>query len=99
MMLPPGYFLAGAVPSEPEVAYTSSPPFTATTICLASGLHASPSTWGSLELRLHGPRAGARDGEGDARGETTAVGLLLGLEPGLGDATGSAVLIGVIVAP
>src|SRR5258708_38156491 len=98
-MLPPGYFLAGAVPSEPEAAYTSSPPFTATTICLASGLHASPSKWGSLELRLHGPRAGARDGEGGARGEATAIGLLLGPEPALADATGSAGLVGVLGGP
>src|SRR5258708_19595033 len=98
-MLPPGYFLAGAVPSEPEAAYTSSPPFTATTICLASGLHASPSTWGSLELRLHGPRAGARDDEGDARGETTAVELLLPLQPALPHATRSAVLTLLILPP
>src|SRR5579859_2333477 len=44
------------------------PPFTASASCLASGLQASASTWGSVELTLRGAT-------GLAAGEALALGL------------------------
>ena|SRR5438094_7108846 len=70
------------------------PPFTATASCLASGLHASASTWGKRELTRRGATV---DGDGEA------LGFVLGdaVEPGVRDGEGKTGLrlTGSMIAP
>src|SRR5712664_1077049 len=51
---PVRYLFAGGVPSAADTLDTSISPPTASASCLASGLHASPSGWGSFELTRFG---------------------------------------------
>src|SRR2546430_833881 len=70
------------------------PPFTATASCLASGLHASASTWGKRELTR---RAATVDDDGEV------LGFVLGdaVEPGVRDGEGKTGLrlTGSMIAP